>query len=270
MTISLQRDMHPTKCYLKLSFVTAAGEVVGFLLLEKKEHTSGAARCSLRGMRIAESRRGQGLSTLCIAIWLKLCRALDLEPTTNRIDKPLVCLALHKFGFTVAREQACGKEGRKRGVEVMLRSVAGGTGGEAAGVGKGGAEPVLALFSPTNKSLANDFSEQELRSQGLVLGAVEREMHPAQATPLHQSTQADARATPAEGGGGGGRGGTPARAAYSSPAFICKAAFDAPADLGQLEQRVLDCLSARGGGALELRAPVGILRLAFVVSEQPP
>merc|ERR1712194_600977 len=44
--------------------------------------------------------RGQGLSTIFLAIWLELCFKLELVPATEKIDKPVISLILQKFGFT--------------------------------------------------------------------------------------------------------------------------------------------------------------------------
>ena len=138
------------------------------------------------------------------------------------------------MGFTVAHDQTCGKDGRKSGVEVVLSCVEDGEDREA--------RPTLALCSPSGRSLVNDFNEQELRSQGLVLA------------PGTSSIPGHLR-----GRSGAGRGG----AAWRSPVFVCKAAFEAPADMRQLEQRVHERVSARGG-ALHLTAPEEVVRLAFV------
>mmetsp|Transcript_95273 Transcript_95273/g.188814 ORF Transcript_95273/g.188814 Transcript_95273/m.188814 type:complete len:273 (-) Transcript_95273:26-844(-) len=49
----------------------------------------------LRGI----SMKGYVEKPLFVAIWLELCFLLGLAPRTARIDKPLVALALQRFGF---------------------------------------------------------------------------------------------------------------------------------------------------------------------------
>lgn len=143
-TVALQRDCHPTKHFLKLSFVTQ-GRSAGFVLLETGDSRSSA----LRGMRIADQFRNQSLSSLFVAIWLHLCLEMGLTPCTTRIDKPIICLLLHKFGFRPRAEAG--------GVEVQMSR---GTGDDSSKV---------MLFSPTGQALESIFSSQELRSQHIVL-----------------------------------------------------------------------------------------------------
>ena len=53
----------------------------------------------LRGMRVADGLQQRGLSALFVAVWLRLCRVAGLQVSTHRIDKPLICLVLHRFAF---------------------------------------------------------------------------------------------------------------------------------------------------------------------------
>jgi len=51
-------------------------------------------------MEIENSSRGQGYSTLFMAIWLRLCLEANVTPGTVSINKPLLALTLMRFGFT--------------------------------------------------------------------------------------------------------------------------------------------------------------------------
>jgi hypothetical protein len=77
------------------------GKKVGYLL-------AGVDKCgdvSLRGVHIAETARGRGLSKLLLSTWIILCHKLGVRPTTKIMDKPLVSLVLESsFGF-VAENQ---------------------------------------------------------------------------------------------------------------------------------------------------------------------
>jgi hypothetical protein len=127
----LQRDCHPTRHFVKLTFVSvgvssssssfssssSSSPVAGFILLE---NSPCGLQSSLRGMRIEDEFRGRGLSKLFMAIWLQLCLHMGLAPRANRIDKPLICKSLHEFGFRPCIHGAQGGNGRKRGVDVKL------------------------------------------------------------------------------------------------------------------------------------------------------
>ena len=50
-------------------------------------------------MHIAEDMRGQGLSKVLLAVWLRLCEEAAIVPLTKTINKPLLSLTLGRFGF---------------------------------------------------------------------------------------------------------------------------------------------------------------------------
>merc|ERR1719341_2687701 len=53
-----------------------------------------------RGMQVAQNFRGRGLSQTFLAILIDLSfRSVGAAPGTMRMDKPLLSLALQKFGF---------------------------------------------------------------------------------------------------------------------------------------------------------------------------
>lgn len=55
-------------------------------------------RCALMGLRITESCRNQGLAKKLIAVWLLICKKLELAPHTKCIEKPVICLTLQRLG----------------------------------------------------------------------------------------------------------------------------------------------------------------------------
>jgi hypothetical protein len=51
----------------------------------------------------------RGLSALFVAVWLRLCRVAGLLVSTHRIDKPLICLVLHRFAFRPSAHATAGR-----------------------------------------------------------------------------------------------------------------------------------------------------------------
>ena len=112
LSIAFMCDRHPSGRCLKLEVWHDTGMAgrqkngndasrrmkrLGNMLLESRDGGS-----ALRGMRLHEQWRGQGLSSVLLAIWLQLCLVAGVRPCTNVINKPLLGRALSKFGF-VAR-----------------------------------------------------------------------------------------------------------------------------------------------------------------------
>ena len=71
----------------------------------------------LRGLHVAARRRGEGLATFLVHIWLGLARELGCAARSARIDKPVLCLVLAAAGLVpdkralavrVAREEEGG------------------------------------------------------------------------------------------------------------------------------------------------------------------
>eukprot|EP00038_Savillea_parva_P016285 m.16486 g.16486 ORF g.16486 m.16486 type:complete len:903 (+) comp3390_c0_seq1:1-2709(+) len=143
ITLGLQPDKNPLYNYIKL-IVLQGQRKVGYVLLE---HPTASRSC-LRGMLVNEDLRGCGVGTLLVASWMRLCLMTGLEPCTNRIDKPLIALLLHKFGFV----PAAGTEGTRADVTV--------------GAGDTGE---LLLWSPTG--LSGNFSHRDLRNQHMKIVA---------------------------------------------------------------------------------------------------
>eukprot|EP00435_Cladocopium_sp_Y103_P059879 s235_g21.t1 len=102
----------------------------------------------LRGMWVNEDLRGQGLASLFLALWLRLCLMLDVTPLTDRIHKPILSLVLQKFGFVAATSH----------LKV-----------EVATCPEGGPdEPKMLLWSESKK-LSSYFSVRAQRDQGIRL-----------------------------------------------------------------------------------------------------
>jgi hypothetical protein len=214
-------------------------------------------------MRIVDEFRGRGLSSLFMAIWLQLCLHMGLAPRANRIDKPLICQSLHKFGFRPCVQGGQGGNGRKRGIDVKL------TRGSGENAGK------LVLSSPTGKDLRSTFTAHELHSQGLVLAPVtpkaaavcSEEEEEEEEEEDGGNGRAD-RGGRARDAGGGGEVGT------TGAVIRLKVAFDGPADMRQLQERVSAQFLRGGGGGgngigdatcprLILLASPEVLRIAF-------
>eukprot|EP00536_Pseudo-nitzschia_multiseries_P002312 jgi/Psemu1/294786/fgenesh1_pm.30_\ len=71
---------------------------IGYLLMKNDciDRTS-----SLLGMFLKPTKRGRGMSKVCLAIWVWLCLEASIVPVTGIIHKPLLALILqHTFGFT--------------------------------------------------------------------------------------------------------------------------------------------------------------------------
>lgn len=98
--VRLRLDANPTEPCLILSCMPAhepkprGPASIGHVLL-----ASGDGSSILRGMFIREDLRGQGLSKLLLAIWLRLCLDAGVLPCTRVMNKPLLSLALTNFGF---------------------------------------------------------------------------------------------------------------------------------------------------------------------------
>jgi hypothetical protein len=65
--------------------------------------TAGESSSALRGVCVAAPLRGQGLSKLLLAIWLRLCVDASVQPCTREINKPLLSWSLMRLGFAPAR-----------------------------------------------------------------------------------------------------------------------------------------------------------------------
>lgn len=114
LVVAVQPDR---SCGRKLVFIDRVTEqLLGFVLLETTSHsktcTAAAAEqhrededcivSTIRGIKVEEWARGRGYSTLFLSVWLKLCLQGGIVPATVSINKPLLALALCRFGFAPA------------------------------------------------------------------------------------------------------------------------------------------------------------------------
>ena len=56
-------------------------------------------RLVLRGLHVDEKRRGEGLATLLVRLWLAVADELGCGITTQAIDKPVVAVILEAAGL---------------------------------------------------------------------------------------------------------------------------------------------------------------------------
>ena len=134
--VSLMVDRNPDAPSLRLIFREDDGRKIGYMLLERGDDFS-----AMRGMHLSEVHRGRGHSKRLLAIWLRLCLVGGVLPRTRMINKPLLSLALHRFGFSSA-------DGRGVAVEVtdarkFRDCVLSRTGAAPSSSSVGGAPPVV-------------------------------------------------------------------------------------------------------------------------------
>jgi hypothetical protein len=113
------------------------------------------------GMYIDESHRGKGLARYFLGIWLSICLRTQAFPRSEKINKPLLSLALSNFGFQAVCDSAF--EVEVCPIEHIQETTC--TIGPIADLGW---EPKFALYTkhPMN------FSERELRIQSMILTRV--------------------------------------------------------------------------------------------------
>lgn len=100
-----------------------------------------------RGMSVNEELRGQGLSSLFLAIFLDYCFQLEVTPVTDKMDKPVIALILQKFGFVPSN------------MNVAI---------EVANAGGGG--PIV-IWSHDRQQIASQFSTRYLQSQNMAVAS---------------------------------------------------------------------------------------------------
>lgn len=149
ITIGVQPNRNPMKNGIRLLFYenyNGDGDwkrrKLAFLLMKNSENQS-----SLLGMFLQDRRRGQGLSKICLGVWLWFCCQASIEPVTGIINKPLLSLLLqHRFMFVPERG----------GVEVEVTQ-----------------DPdnpkTMLLYSPCKKSLEGAFSPWDVQNQNIRL-----------------------------------------------------------------------------------------------------
>ena len=96
--------VQPDRGGRKLVFLASDGALVGELGLM----TGADDESLLRGARVDVTARGRGRAATMLGFWLHLCRLGDVAPTTSRINKPLLALALTSAGFVpLEADDAC-------------------------------------------------------------------------------------------------------------------------------------------------------------------
>eukprot|EP00927_Polykrikos_kofoidii_P046968 TRINITY_DN41066_c0_g1_i1.p1 TRINITY_DN41066_c0_g1~~TRINITY_DN41066_c0_g1_i1.p1 ORF type:complete len:411 (+),score=53.78 TRINITY_DN41066_c0_g1_i1:242-1474(+) len=143
LSLGMRLDKNPKGTPCMQMMLTENEKTVGYLLFEMRDEA-----VALRGMHVSEVIRGKGLSTILTVTWLKLCFMLEARPETIKIDKPLVSLALQKFGFTAINQTTS--------VDVS-------TDADSTADGR------IHLWSEDMTRLRSAFSHNYLKTQGMVI-----------------------------------------------------------------------------------------------------
>jgi hypothetical protein len=166
LIVAVQPDRNAGRKLLFLDRTT--GDTLGHITLETRSNDQerilsddtgeNIKKSIFRGMNIDESARGLGYSTLFLSIWLKLCLQADAIPASVSINKPLVALALVRFGFTPTTMTNATKHKMKRRRSPLSVEVTPGN------------EGLVCLYCADDYTgLLEGFTETELKSQRLVL-----------------------------------------------------------------------------------------------------
>lgn len=145
--IGISPHRNPIRNGISLVFYNENGLKLGRMLL-KNSSTSMPDPVSyscIVGMEVKHSERGQGLSKLFVAIWLKICLATNSYPRAAVMNKPLISLVLMHFGFIPQRGGTCVK---------LIRL---------------DDNQKFGLYSTSKKSLQGVFSQRVLRSQNILI-----------------------------------------------------------------------------------------------------
>jgi pentatricopeptide repeat protein len=157
--IGVQPHRNPVRNGLSLVFYDDNRKLGRLLLKNAPCKHNGSIFSSIVGMEVNKSLRGQGLSKLIVAIWLKICLSTNAYPRAALINKPLISLVLMKFGFVPQEGGAC--------VELIrLKSES-----SPAEINDTTHKynPSFGLYSSSKKSLQGVFSERVLRSQNIAV-----------------------------------------------------------------------------------------------------
>ena len=76
-------------------FLSAKKKKIGYVLCR----VESGPRLVLRGLHVDEKRRGEGLATLLVKLWLAVAEELGCGITTQAIDKPVVAVILEAAGL---------------------------------------------------------------------------------------------------------------------------------------------------------------------------
>jgi len=166
----LQQHKNPILNGVSLVFYTVAGEKLGFILLrnhlestdttivgsgKRKDEDDSILCSSIMGMKIGERFRGQGLAKVFLGLWIEICLRAAALPRSERINKPLLSLALTNFGFIPTSDCK---------IEVEISRIDRSPETER-NMKEDSWKPQFALYS----SKALNFGERELRTQKMII-----------------------------------------------------------------------------------------------------
>lgn len=164
ITVGLQPHRNPVRNGLSLVFYDGETKLGRMLLKNDKCNTPSALtqHCfsSIVGMEVDISRRGEGLSKLFVAIWLRLCLQTDAYPRAALMNKPLISLVLKHFRFVPNEGGVCVELIRVGNDDIDQEKK------ERIGESY---NPEFALYSPSKKSLSGLFSQRVLRTQNIAI-----------------------------------------------------------------------------------------------------
>jgi len=171
VVFGIQQHKNPALNGLSLVFYTVEGEKLGFMLLrnhldlidarvgnrKRKAENDHILVSSIMGMKIDEHFRGQGLARVFTGLWIEICIRAGALPRSEKINKPLLSLALSNFGFI----PTCDSK-----IDVEISRIDCSQTRMSAGITKKVSwEPQFALYS----SKVLNFGEREMRIQKMVV-----------------------------------------------------------------------------------------------------
>lgn len=164
--IGIQPHKNPFRNGLSLVFFDEASRVKLGRMLLRNESSRQSLRdtnqlgpiyfSSLVGMEVNKERRGEGLSKVFVAMWLRICLDTNTYPRAAVMNKPLISRVLMGFGFVP-------QNGGSRVELIRLNS------GSDTEKGDSDYNPHFALYSPSAKSLKGLFSQRALRLQNIAI-----------------------------------------------------------------------------------------------------
>ena len=165
--IGIQPHKNPVRNGLSLVFYDEKSNFkLGRMLLKNssskrgEHHHKDTVYSSIVGMEVARSLRGQGLSKLFVACWLKICLIVGAYPRAALMNKPLISLVLMQFGFVPQEGGTC--------CELIRLD------NEFPCIGHDETDlneytPTFGLYSSSGRSLQGVFSDRVLRTQHMTI-----------------------------------------------------------------------------------------------------
>ena len=108
-------------------------------------------------MEVNKARRGEGLSKIFVAIWLRICLETNAYPRAAVMNKPLIAYVLMGFDFVPQNGGSRVELIRLEKDDISIEK------------NEDGYNPQFALYSPSAKSLQGLFSERVLRQQNIAI-----------------------------------------------------------------------------------------------------